>query len=108
MTEPDLDKLFGPKLVYEEAGLIDDQPLCYRCGGNAEYVLDKLLLELRTSEGGLTVVESRPSHTRIAVCGPHKDDDLEEYIAGGCHLAIMQQSNVVSDLEAYTLYWQEL
>jgi|SRR6516164_2076777 len=107
---PNLDEMFGPKLVYEEAGPIEEiGPLCYRCGSKPDYQLQKLILQLRTSEGGLHMVESYPpKQVRIAVCTKHKDEDLEEYIAGGCHMAIMQETNVISEMEAYTLYWRDL
>jgi len=105
----DLDKLFGPKLVYEPAGLEEPTLKCMRCSGPATLRLDKLILQLRTSEGALQYVESKPDHNVvIGVCTEHKDEDLDEYIADGCHIAIMQQTNVISDLEAYTLYWQDL
>jgi hypothetical protein len=106
MTGDKLEDLFGPEMVYEPAGLI---LRCVRCGGDAAHELQTITMHLRTSEGALHVVQSSPKEgNRILVCAEHKDEDLEEYIAGGCHVAVMQQTGVASDLEDYTLYWQDL
>jgi hypothetical protein len=104
---PDLDSMFGPKLVLT-SDFEEPKPTCIRCGKTANYMLEKLVLWLKTDEGAHHVIQSTPNPAHIAICQKHKDDDLDEYIAGGCHVAIMSKTCVNSDMERYQVFWREL
>jgi len=101
---PNLDEMFGPELVYEEPGFS-----CAICQGRADLVLVSLGLSVRTKRGKTMMYESTPEpDNRITICKEHNTADTNEYVATGCHLSLIQSTNVETELVGYRLEWEDL